>query len=115
MIDKPNERYDRLRQAVLIRILVLALALIGCFDMVQVLTAPAQAANIGVVNICPSCGGTMTASTSGCKTIWRCNSCMAMTVDTSHSYAAATCTAPQTCTKCGATTGSALGHDYSGT
>ena len=85
MIDKPNERYDRLRQAVLIRILVLALALIGCFDMVQVLTAPAQAANIGVVKICPSCGGTMTARTSGCKTLWRCNSCKAMTLDTSHS------------------------------
>ncbi|MBR6514753.1 MAG: hypothetical protein IKT46_07990, partial [Clostridia bacterium] len=29
---------------------------------------------------------------------------------TGHSYAAATCTKPQTCTKCGATTGSALGH-----
>ncbi len=31
---------------------------------------------------------------------------------TSHSYADATCTEPQTCTGCGATTGSALGHDY---
>ena len=31
-----------------------------------------------------------------------------------HSYAAATCTKPQTCTKCGATTGSSLGHNSSG-
>ena len=29
-----------------------------------------------------------------------------------HTYAAATCTAPKTCTVCGATEGTALGHDY---
>lgn len=29
-----------------------------------------------------------------------------------HDYAPATCTKPQTCTVCKATTGSALGHDY---
>ena len=29
-----------------------------------------------------------------------------------HSYADATCTKPQTCTRCGATTGSALGHSW---
>ena len=29
-----------------------------------------------------------------------------------HNYMAATCTKPQTCTACGATTGSALGHSY---
>ncbi len=29
-----------------------------------------------------------------------------------HTYAAATCTAPKTCTKCGATLGTALGHHY---
>ena len=29
-----------------------------------------------------------------------------------HDYAAATCTSPQTCTRCGATYGSALGHNY---
>ena len=29
-----------------------------------------------------------------------------------HNYAAATCTAPKTCTTCGATTGTALGHNY---
>ena len=32
---------------------------------------------------------------------------------TAHSYAAATCTAPKTCTACGATSGNALGHSYS--
>ncbi|MBR6252866.1 MAG: S-layer homology domain-containing protein [Clostridia bacterium] len=31
-----------------------------------------------------------------------------------HTYKAATCTTPKTCTKCGATLGSALGHNYSG-
>ena len=30
----------------------------------------------------------------------------------SHSYSAATCTKPKTCTKCGTTTGSKLGHNY---
>ena len=30
----------------------------------------------------------------------------------SHTYKAATCTAPKTCSKCGATEGSALGHNY---
>ena len=30
----------------------------------------------------------------------------------SHSWKAATCTAPKTCTKCGATEGNALGHNY---
>ena len=29
-----------------------------------------------------------------------------------HTYAAATCTQPKTCTKCGATLGAALGHNY---
>lgn len=114
MIDKTNERNAFFKQTVLIKLLVLVLAFVGCFGIVQVLTAPAHAA-ISIAAICPSCGGTMKASTSGCKTTWRCNSCLLTTVDTSHSYAAATCTAPQTCTKCGATTGSALGHDYSGT
>ena len=32
-------------------------------------------------------------------------------VCTSHTYAAATCTAPKTCTKCGYTEGEPLGHD----
>lgn len=32
----------------------------------------------------------------------------------SHSYANATCTMPQTCTKCGNTTGSAKGHSWQG-
>ncbi len=31
---------------------------------------------------------------------------------TGHSYKAATCTSPKTCTKCGITSGSALGHDF---
>ena len=30
-----------------------------------------------------------------------------------HNYSDATCTEPQTCTRCGATTGTALGHNYS--
>ena len=30
-----------------------------------------------------------------------------------HNYSAATCTAPQTCSRCGATSGSPLGHNYS--
>lgn len=32
-----------------------------------------------------------------------------------HDFADATCTAPQTCTRCGATSGLPLGHDYVGT
>jgi len=32
----------------------------------------------------------------------------------SHTYAAATCTSPEKCTKCGVTRGSALGHDFAG-
>lgn len=40
-----------------------------------------------------------------------CNSCGATRTIT-HNYAAATCTKPQTCTVCGATSGSALGHTY---
>ena len=31
---------------------------------------------------------------------------------TAHNYSAATCTAPKTCTACGATSGKALGHSY---
>ena len=41
-----------------------------------------------------------------------CNSCGA-TRSVSHSYSAATCTKPKTCSVCSATSGSALGHSYS--
>ncbi len=55
-----------------------------------------------------------TCKTTGVKT-YRCMACKA--VDSTetiaalgHNYAAATCTKPKTCTRCSATTGSALGH-----
>lgn len=37
-----------------------------------------------------------------------------VTVKHVHSWAAATCTTPQTCTKCGATSGSVLSHNWNG-
>jgi len=40
-----------------------------------------------------------------------CNLCGELR-ETSHRYVAATCTAPKTCSKCGATEGEALGHNY---
>ncbi len=50
-------------------------------------------------------------------TIYACSGCdEAQTVEIpalGHSLTAATCTAAPTCTRCGATSGTALGHDYS--
>jgi hypothetical protein len=55
-----------------------------------------------------------TCTKTGVKTI-TCSRCSYKTTEnipaTGHSYAAATCTKPKTCT-CGATSGSALGHSY---
>ncbi len=57
-----------------------------------------------------------TCTTAGLKT-YRCNACSG--VDSTetiaalgHNYASATCTKAKTCTRCSATTGSALGHSY---
>ena len=67
---------------------------------------------------CSVCKGTKTetivkskthAYTNACDTT--CNIC-GTTRATTHSYAAATCTKPKTCTVCGTTSGKKLGHDY---
>ena len=47
--------------------------------------------------------------TNACDTT--CNTCGA-TRSVTHSYSAATCTKPKTCSICGVTSGSALGHKY---
>ena len=57
-----------------------------------------------------------TCTSTGVKT-YSCATCHYSYTETiaklGHNYAAATCTKPQTCTRCSATTGSALGHSYS--
>ena len=62
---------------------------------------------------CNKCGATRTPSahvySNTCDTT--CNTCGA-TRSITHSYSAATCTKPETCTVCGHTQGSALGHTY---
>ena len=56
-----------------------------------------------------------TCTTSGTekRTCSVCSTSETRTISaTGHSYSNATCTSPKTCTKCGATSGSELGHNY---
>ena len=58
------------------------------------------------------CEHTWKAAT--CTTPKTCTKCGATTGGAlGHNYSAATCTTPATCTRCGVTTGGALGHNYS--
>ena len=62
---------------------------------------------------CSQCGADCTYR--GLEADGRCEDCVSkdnIPTGCSHDYTEATCSKPKTCTKCGETTGSALGHDY---
>ena len=73
-------------------------------------TAPGKCTRCGAKS--SAVGHDYTAAT--CTTPGKCTRCGAKNSALGHDFAAATCTAPRTCKRCGTTSGSALGHNYSG-
>ena len=73
-------------------------------------------------DVCSRCGHTVTAEIPAKGHVWRAATCTAPKTCTrcgategtvsGHAWRAATCTAPKTCTRCGATEGTALGHAW---
>lgn len=74
-------------------------------------TTPATCTRCGAVSG-NALGHNYTGAT--CTDSGKCTRCGAKSNALGHDFAAATCTAPSTCKRCKTTSGSALGHSYSG-